>query len=94
MKDDNVIICRCSDVTLKDIRDLIDQGYNTFDEIKRITRIGMGACQGKTCTQLVLREIATRTGKPIESLKPQTSRPTAVGVKLGVIAKGDCDDEK
>ncbi|MBO6060500.1 MAG: (2Fe-2S)-binding protein, partial [Clostridia bacterium] len=30
--DENTIICRCSDVTLKDIRDLIAQGYVTYDE--------------------------------------------------------------
>ena len=58
--DENTIICRCSDVTLKEIRDLIAQGYVTYDEIKRITRIGMGPCQGKTCGQLVLREIGGR----------------------------------
>ncbi|MGB4440315.1 MAG: (2Fe-2S)-binding protein, partial [Sedimentibacter sp.] len=40
--DENTIICRCSDVTLKTVRDLINEGYVTFDEIKRITRIGMG----------------------------------------------------
>ena len=44
--DENTIICRCSDVTLKEIRELIKDGYVTFDEIKRITRAGMGPCQG------------------------------------------------
>ena len=34
--DENTIICRCSDVTLKEIRELINDGYVTFDEIKRI----------------------------------------------------------
>ena len=34
--DENTIICRCSDVTLKEIRELISDGYVTFDEIKRI----------------------------------------------------------
>ena len=87
MKDENTIICRCSDVTLKEVRDLIKQGYTTYDEIKRITRIGMGPCQGKTCGQLVLREISAATGKSIKELKIHMNRPPVVGVKLDLIAE-------
>ncbi|SHJ41674.1 BFD-like [2Fe-2S] binding domain-containing protein [Dethiosulfatibacter aminovorans DSM 17477] len=87
MKDENVIVCRCSDVTMKELRDLIDEGYHTFEEIKRITRIGMGPCQGKTCGQIVLRELSKATGKPVSELKFQTNRPPIVGVKLNLIAK-------
>lgn len=87
MKDENTIICRCSDVTLKEVRDLIKQGYTTYDEIKRITRIGMGPCQGKTCGQLVLREISAATGKSIKELKLHMNRPPVVGVKLDLIVE-------
>lgn len=82
----NAIVCRCSDVTLERIRELIDAGYTSFDEIKRLTRIGMGPCQGKTCQQLVLREIAARTGRRMEDLVPQTTRPPVLGVTLEAIA--------
>lgn len=84
---DETIICRCSDVTLARVRELIAEGYTTFDEIKRLTRSGMGPCQGKTCQQLILREIAAATGKPVADLTPQTTRPPAVGVPLRLIAK-------
>ncbi len=87
MRDDNTIICRCSDVSLADVRNLIAEGYTSLDEIKRITRIGMGPCQGKTCGLLVLREISLATGKSMSELKNHTNRPVAVGVKLGLIAK-------
>ena len=94
MSENETIICRCSDVTLERIRELIDEGYTSFDEIKRITRIGMGPCQGKTCTLLVMREIANRTGKPMSELAAQTARPPAVGVKLSVIAKEAKESEE
>jgi bacterioferritin-associated ferredoxin len=87
MKGENVIVCRCSDVTLKELKDLIDEGYHTFEEIKRLTRIGMGPCQGKTCGQIVLRELSMATGKPITELDFQTNRPPIVGVKLDLIAE-------
>lgn len=95
--DENTIICRCSDVTLKEIRDLIKQGYDTFDEIKRITRVGMGPCQGRTCTPLVLKEIANITGKPLSEIMPGTFRPPVKSIKLGEISDnyldgGDIDD--
>ncbi|HBD62934.1 MAG TPA: (2Fe-2S)-binding protein [Clostridiales bacterium] len=85
--DENTIICRCSDVTLKQIRELIAEGYVTYDEIKRITRSGMGPCQGKTCGQMIMREIAIATGQNLKDIKFQTTRPPVVGVKLGLIAE-------
>lgn len=90
----NTIICRCSDVTLERIGQLIDAGYTSFDEIKRITRVGMGPCQGKTCQQLILREIAARTGQQIKDLIPQTTRPPVLGVTLEQIALEARHDEE
>ncbi len=57
------------------------------DEIKRITRSGMGPCQGKTCGQMIMREIAIATGQNLKDIKFQTTRPPVVGVKLGLIAE-------
>jgi bacterioferritin-associated ferredoxin len=85
--EDKTIVCRCSDVTLDEVRALISQGYHSFDEIKRITRIGMGPCKGKTCTQLVLRELSAATGIPVAELKVQTSRPPVTGVRLELLAQ-------
>jgi bacterioferritin-associated ferredoxin len=85
--DDNTIVCRCSDLTVKEIKAFIAQGYTTFDELKRMSRIGMGPCQGKTCGQLVLRELSIATGKPIAELKPGTYRPPVKGIKLGAICE-------
>ena len=92
MKD--IIICRCSDVTRDEIRDLINQGYTTFDEIKRILRVGMGPCQGRTCGQLILKEIASITGKKLEELEMPTFRQPSVGIKIKDIASGGNDDKK
>lgn len=93
MDENNTIICRCSDVTLKDIRDLLNEGYLTVEEIKRISRAGMGPCQGKTCSNLIQREIANFTGEKIENLEDCVSRPPAKAIKLEDIAKGGDGDE-
>ena len=71
MNDDKIIICRCEDVTLKDIKDLLQQGYTNFEDLKRLLRVGMGACQGNTCGQLIQREIAKFLNKSIEEIPLQ-----------------------
>lgn len=51
-------ICRCEEVTEKDIRDAIRAGARSVTEIKRWTRAGMGICQGRSCRRLVERILA------------------------------------
>jgi len=88
---DEVIICRCEDVTWGDIRKALDKGYTSLNEIKRITRAGMGRCQGKTCRKILLREIAKYYNKKIEEIDITIFRPPTKPVKLGTLA-GDNDD--
>lgn len=90
--DSKTIICRCSDVTLEEVRDAIRDGYTTFDEIKRVLRTGMGSCQGRTCMPLILREISIMTGVAIEDLTPGRKRPPVNAISLGAIAEQKGDD--
>ena len=80
---DNTIICRCEDVTLSDIRQAISEGYNTIDEIKRVTRAGMGPCQGRTCRSLIAFELSRHFRIPMEEVVMPTFRPPLKPVKLG-----------
>lgn len=89
---DNTIICRCEEITLGEIRDYIRKGYRSLDEIKRISRAGMGPCQGRTCRQLVMQEISRFTGESMEDLRMSTFRPPAKPVKLGFFLGGDGDE--
>jgi bacterioferritin-associated ferredoxin len=90
--DDNIVICRCEDITLSEIRDLIAQGYHTIDEIKRVSRAGMGPCQGRTCRQLIARELAIALGVPVEQVEMPTFRPPSRPVLLSTIARGEADE--
>src|SRR5690625_7382843 len=44
-----MIICRCEEVTLKDIQDTADKYECSAREVKLRTRAGMGYCGGRTC---------------------------------------------
>jgi len=86
---DNTIVCRCEEITLGEIRELIRKGYQSVDEIKRISRAGMGPCQGRTCRQLIMQELASATGKKISELNISTFRPPAKPIKLGAFSGGE-----
>ncbi|MDC7242503.1 MAG: (2Fe-2S)-binding protein, partial [Sphaerochaetaceae bacterium] len=83
----DIIICRCEDITLADVHKCLEAGYTTFEEIKRILRVGMGPCQGQNCTLLVKREIAKYLNQKPENIKPPKTRPLVTGVVLKDIAE-------
>ncbi|MFO8060276.1 MAG: (2Fe-2S)-binding protein [Bacillota bacterium] len=82
MKDEDVIICRCEDITLADLRAVLRDGHTDFEEIKRILRCTMGPCQGRTCRDLILREIAAFRGVTVEEVEVPTYRPPTTPIKL------------
>ncbi len=84
--EDKTIICRCEDITLAELRDMIKEGFTTLDEIKRISRLGMGPCRGSNCLEIAAREIARMTGRGLADIKMPTNRPPNSGIKLGVLA--------
>ncbi len=89
MSEKDIIICRCEDVTLAELRECLEAGYTTFEEIKRILRIGMGPCQGQTCANLIQREIAKYLKQPTESIPTHKTRPLTSGVVLQDIAEAE-----
>jgi bacterioferritin-associated ferredoxin len=83
------VVCRCEDVTLEEIRACIKGGVTDLETLKRLLRVSMGRCQGKTCLSIVIREISLATGVPISEILPTTYRPPTVGIPLGDLAKGE-----
>jgi len=91
--DKDRLICRCEEITLGEIEQAIAEGCTTLNEVKRRTRAGMGLCQSRTCSKLIARIIAEKTGKPLSEVMPVTSRPPARPVKMDVFRSGDCDEK-
>ncbi|MBN1329679.1 MAG: FAD-dependent oxidoreductase [Candidatus Heimdallarchaeota archaeon] len=88
--EDEAIVCRCERVTAGEIRKWIRRGVTDMNELKAITRAGMGACGGKTCNLLILR-IFKEEG--IEKVVLGTPRPLFVEVPLGVFANVKENDD-
>ena len=72
--DDDVIICRCEEVTKGEIRKAVHSGMYTLAEVRRYLRCGMGLCQGQTCGRLVKGIIAHELGAKSSQLEPATGR--------------------
>ena len=83
--DDDIIVCRCERVSVGEIRKWIRYGVRDFNELKALTKAGMGACGGKTCTSLINR-IFREEGIIHEDIIPGTKRPLFVEVAMGAFA--------
>lgn len=84
-KSGDVIVCRCSRVWDSEVRKLIRAGVLDMNQLKAELNVGMGACGGKTCEQLIKR-IFREEGVPEEKTTPMTYRPMNMEVTLGVFA--------
>jgi len=82
---DDTIVCRSERVTAGELRELIRAGYRDVNEIKAVTRAGMGACGGKTCTALIQR-LFREEGIPVDKVTENVKRPLFVEVPLGIFA--------
>jgi NAD(P)H-nitrite reductase large subunit len=85
-KEDDIIICRCEEVSRSEILKAIQDGARSMDGVKRRTRAGMGLCQGRTCRKIVSRILAKETQQRIEEVTPSTYRPPVRPVPIGVLA--------
>ncbi|MFX1321922.1 MAG: FAD-dependent oxidoreductase [Promethearchaeota archaeon] len=84
--EDDTIVCRCERISVGEIRKWIRAGVRDFNELKALTRVGMGACGGKTCTPLI-EQIFREEGISIEKITPGTKRPLFIEVPMGIFAK-------
>jgi sarcosine oxidase, subunit alpha len=78
--------CFCEDVTAKDIKLSIEEGYDSIELSKRYTTVTMGPCQGRMCQLASIRLMAKETGMSLEDVGTTTARPPWISVPMGVLA--------
>jgi len=81
------VVCRCERVTVAEIRRQIQAGSRDINQIKAMTRAGMGACGSKTCNTLIKR-IFAEEGVPKDEITDNVDRPLFVEVPMGVFCGG------
>ena len=83
---DDTIICRCEELTLGDVKRAIGEGSIEMNELKRMTRMGMGRCQGRMCAPAVQEIIARQTQTPAAEIEYLVQRPPVKLVPIEVLA--------
>lgn len=92
---EDLIICRCQEISQGEIEAAIRQDdLRLMQEVKRITRAGMGLCQGKTCGHLVTGILARETKRDRSEVEPDRARPPVRAVPVRVLANRLSDVEE
>lgn len=82
---DDIVVCRCERVTLGEIRKWIRKGVRDLNQIKALTRAGMGSCGSKTCSTLLIAVMKSE-GVKIEEITELTKRPLFIEIELEAFA--------
>lgn len=57
----DTLVCRCEDVTLRELKSAISDNCHSLAAVKKLTRAGMGRCQGRYCA-MTLASVAADLG--------------------------------
>ena len=74
------------DLTIKDIKTSLNEGFDSVELLKRFTTLGMGPSQGKTSSMNGNRIMAKFLGTPIATVGTTTPRPFVHPVPIGHLA--------
>jgi sarcosine oxidase, subunit alpha len=74
------------DLTLADLANAAQEGFDSVELMKRYSTVGMGPSQGKLSNLNAARQLARVTGNELPSLGLTTARPPWQPVSLGALA--------
>ena len=79
-------VCICEDVTVKDVKQAVREGFDSLETLKRYSTVTMGPCQGKMCQSLSARVHAAVTDQSVATTGLTTARPPFQPVTLAALA--------
>lgn len=83
---DDVMVCRCEEVTAGDLRSFVALGCAGPNQAKSFGRCGMGPCQGRMCGLTVTEVIAQARGVSAAEVGYYRIRPPIKPITLGELA--------
>ena len=92
-REDDVLVCRCEEVSLAQLREVINIGCPGPNQLKSFSRCGMGPCQGRFCGLTVSELIADITGKSVEEVGYYRIRTPIKPLRLGELANLNLSSE-
>jgi hypothetical protein len=83
---DEVIACRCEEVSVGQIRRAARLGASGPNQLKAFTRCGMGPCQGRICGPVVSAVIADTLGESVAEIDTYRPRAPFKPITVGALA--------
>jgi bacterioferritin-associated ferredoxin len=81
-------ICRCEEVTRATIREALEDGVRSLGALKRVTRAGMGRCQGRYCAGIIAGMLGAHGARPTDHMDFFAPRAPFKPVPIGAVAPG------
>lgn len=88
---DDMLVCRCEEVTVGEIKQAIREGARDITGVKRRTRAGMGLCQGRTCEKLVQQILCQELHESADCVGYASPRPPVRPISFGDLAGGNVE---
>lgn len=85
MAANEIIVCRCEEITLEEILETAQTYQCSSRELKLRTRAGMGYCGGRICRPLVDAVVKEVSGKTLPSAIPLGYQPPVRPVSFGLL---------
>lgn len=89
---DDMLVCRCEEITADEIRQAIREGARDVTGVKRRVRAGMGLCQGRICEKFVQQILCQELHMGLVQAGRSTARPPVRPVPFGELARGCGND--
>jgi len=90
----DTIVCRCEEVTAKQVRDMADLGCEGPNQMKAFLRCGMGPCQGRLCGLTVTELIAEQRRSTPAEVGYYRLRPPVKPITLAELASLPISDSE
>jgi NADPH-dependent 2,4-dienoyl-CoA reductase/sulfur reductase-like enzyme len=91
---DDVIVCRCEEVTAGRLREYVQLGCTGPNQTKSFSRCGMGPCQGRQCGLTVTELIAGTRGVPPSGVGYYRIRPPIKPITLAQLAQEALENDR
>lgn len=89
---DEVIVCRCEEVTAGQLRTVARQGCQGPNQAKTFLRAGMGPCQGRICGPVASAILAESLGRDMDEIGYYRIRPPLTPLTVGELATAEAPD--
>lgn len=83
---DDLMLCRCEEISVGEIRQVVAQGHTDINRVKAHCRVGMGRCQGRMCGSAaveIIAQAAACSPQQVGRLRAQAPiKPLPFGVEV------------